>query len=63
MGKHENKEPRRDDTGRVVTRRSEAVKRITSGGASANRAQAQEGNALRIGDDRFGRTRAVRRDG
>jgi len=60
MGKHTNSEPRRDASGRVVTRRSDAVKRIACGKGNTNRVQAQEANALRIGDDKFGRTRRIR---
>jgi len=60
VGKHDNKEPRRDSSDRVVTRRSEAVQRIVSGQGNSNRTQAQEGNALRIADEKFGRTRHIR---
>lgn len=60
MGKHNETEPRRNASGRVVTRRSDAVTRIASGKGNTNRIQAQEANALRIGDDKFGRTRHVR---
>lgn len=60
VGKHTNTEPRRNANGRVVTRRSDAVARIASGKGNTNRVQAQEANALRIGDDKYGRTRHVR---
>ena len=60
MGKHTNTEPRRDGSGRVVTRRFEAVRRIATGGGNINRVQAQEANALRVGDEKFGRVRHVR---
>ncbi len=60
MGKHNNTEARRDGSGRVVTRRSDAVRRIASGGGNKNRVQAQEANALRIGDEKFGRVRHIR---
>ena len=60
MGKHTNTEARRNGSGRVVTRRSDAVRRIASGGGNKNRVQAQEANALRIGDEKFGRVRHIR---
>lgn len=60
VAKHENTQPRRDQSDRVVTRRSEAVARIASGKGNQNRVQAQESNALRIADERFGRTRHIR---
>lgn len=61
MGKHTNTEPRRNASGRVVTRRSEAVARITSGKGNTNRVQAQEANALHVADDKFGRDRNIRK--
>jgi hypothetical protein len=60
VGTHNRTEPRRDDSGRVVTRRSEAVQRIAAGKGNVNRVEAQEANALRIGDDKFGRERHIR---
>lgn len=60
MGKHTNTEPRRNDMGRVVTRRSEAVQRIATGQGNRNRVQAQEANALRTADDKFGEERHIR---
>lgn len=50
---------RTDDNGRAVTRRADAVKRITSGKGNSNQSESVEAEALRRGDETFGRTRAM----
>lgn len=52
---------RTDDNGRAVTRRADAVKRIAAGGANSNRSESVEAEALRRGDETFGRPRAMPR--
>lgn len=52
---------RTDDNGRAVTRRGDAVKRIAAGGANSNRSESVEAEALRRGDETFGRPRAMPR--
>jgi hypothetical protein len=62
VGRHNNTEPRRDGSGRVITRRSEAVQRIASGKGNVNRVQAQEANALHNADDKFQEERHIHKD-
>jgi hypothetical protein len=52
---------RTDDNGRAVTRRADAVKRITAGKGNNNRHESIEAEALRRGDETFGRTRTIQK--
>jgi hypothetical protein len=50
---------RKDENGRAITRRVDAVKRIVTGGGNSNRHEAVEAEALRRCDEMFGRTRTI----